>query len=305
VSIYGVRLRQGEDASCLNLYQPRKPRLLGVPAALVQRDGFHFQAVETTAPETAANPWLLLEEARSDGAVPVFGEANTVKWILHSDLGKEIEISSETGEPIRLRFVGLLEDSIFQSELLLSEVNFLKLFPRQEGYSFFLIQTPAAQAPEVKSALETALADFGFTVTPTAQRLAAYLAVENMYLSTFQALGGLGLLLGALGLAVVLVRGAWERRGELALLRALGFRSSALKRLILIENAFLLVLGLGVGACSALVAVGPHLFGRDNEIPWMRMLGFLVLVLVVGLAAGAVAVTRTLRVPLLPALRRE
>ena len=37
-----------------------------------------------------------------------------------------------------------------------------------------------------------------------------------------QALGRLGLLLGAVGLAIVLLRGVWERRGELALLRALG-----------------------------------------------------------------------------------
>jgi putative ABC transport system permease protein len=305
VSIYGLRLRQGEDASCLNLYQPRKPRLLGVPAAVVNRNAFHFQAIESSSAEGITNPWLLLEQPRSDGAIPVFGEANTVKWILQSDLGKEIEVANENGEPVRCRFVGLLEDSVFQSEVLLSEANFLNLFPRQEGYSFFLIQAPGARAQEVREALETALADFGFTVTPAAQRLAAYLAVENMYLTTFQALGGLGLLLGALGLAVVLVRGVWERRGELALLRALGFRASALKRLILIENAFLLVLGLGIGAGSALVSVAPHLLGRENEIPWVRMLQFLFLVLVVGLVAGAIAVSRTLRVPLLPALRRE
>jgi ABC-type antimicrobial peptide transport system permease subunit len=189
--------------------------------------------------------------------------------------------------------------------VLLSEAHFLALYPKQEGYRFFLIEAPPLRVQEVRSALETALADFGFTVTPSAERLAAYLAVENMYLTTFQALGGLGLLLGALGLAVVLVRGVWERRSELALLRALGFRASALKRLVLIENAFLLVLGLGIGAGSALVSVAPHLLGHEGGIPWLRMLEFLLLVLVVGLVAGAVAVTRTLQIPLLPALRRE
>jgi len=45
------------------------------------------------------------------------------------------------------------------------------------------------------------------------------LEVENTYLATFQALGGLGLLLGALGLAVVLLRsvlGAAQRTGAAA-----------------------------------------------------------------------------------------
>ena len=45
------------------------------------------------------------------------------------------------------------------------------------------------------------------------------------------------------GLAIVLLRGVWERRAELALLQALGFRSGQLAWLVLAENAFLLVLG--------------------------------------------------------------
>ena len=80
--------------------------------------------------------------------------------------------------------------------------------------------------------------------------------MENTYLSTFQALGGLGLILGSLGLAVVLLRSVWERRGELALLRALGFRRATLVWLVLAENGFLLLLGLAAGTVSALAGGG-------------------------------------------------
>jgi ABC-type antimicrobial peptide transport system permease subunit len=142
-------------------------------------------------------------------------------------------------------------------------------------------------------------------VTPTAKRLDAYLAVENTYLSTFQALGGLGLLLGSLGLAVVLLRGVWERRAELALLRALGYRRGALGRLVLAENGFLLLVGLAAGAVSALLAVAPHLIGGAGGVPWANLAALLGLVLLVGLMAGALAVAATLRAPLIPALRRE
>src|SRR5262249_39280583 len=148
-------------------------------------------------------------------------------------------------------------------------------------------------------------ADHGFAVLSTTQRLEAYLAVENTYLSTFQALGGLGLLLGAFGLAVVLLRTIWERRGELALLRALGFRHSALAWLVLSENAFLLVLGLCVGTLAAVVAVMPHLIERRSVGAGLTVAAFLAAVLVVGLATGATAVALTLRAPLLTALRRE
>jgi ABC-type lipoprotein release transport system permease subunit len=305
--IVPLRLRAGEDASCLNLYQPSKPRLLGVPHALVERGGFHFEETEAQSPEQRANPWLLLEQVREDGAIPVFGESNTVGWILNSGLGKEITVPDEHGNPVRLRFAGLFKDSAFQSELLMSEANFLKLYPRQEGYQFFLIRTPRDQDAQVKARalLENALANEGFTITPTERRLETYLKGENTYLATFQALGALGLLLGTLGLAVVLLRSVWERRGELALLRALGFRRSALGRLVLAENVFLLLLGLGIGTATALVAVAPHLASGSGAVPVPYLLGLLGLVLAVALVAAGLAVAAALRAPLLPALRRE
>src|SRR5262249_50624918 len=212
------RVRDGDDASCLNLYQPLRPRVLGVPAALIDRGGLRFAVTR----EKSANPWLLLRGGDGD-VVPAFGEKNSVEWMLKKGLGQTVTVPDAAGRERQLRLDGLLQDSVFQSGLLIAEENFLKLYPDTEGYRFFLIQPPDGQEEDVRKVLEAALADRGLEVTPTAQRLEAYLAVENTYLSTFQALGGLGLVLGALGLAVVLLRGVWERRGELALLRALGY----------------------------------------------------------------------------------
>src|SRR5205807_8462050 len=163
---------------------------------------------------------------------------------------------------------GLLQDSVFQSSLLVSEENFLRLYPGHQGYNYFLLEVPAGREEEVRGLLERSLADLGFEVTPTARRLESYLAVENTYLSTFQALGGLGLILGSLGLAVVLLRGVWERRAELALLRALGYRRGTLGRLVLAENGFLLLVGLAGGTVSALLAVAPHVLSGAGSVPW-------------------------------------
>jgi ABC-type lipoprotein release transport system permease subunit len=304
-TILPLRLRAGDDASCLNLYQPGRPRLLGAPRALIERGGFHFADTEAHSPEDRANPWRLLDEPTADGAIPVFGEVHPVQWMLKSGLGGTIEVPDGQGNPVKLRFVGLLQDSVFQSELLMSEANFLRLFPRQEGFSYFLIDSPPGRTEDVRSLLETALEHRGFAATPAREKLAAYLAVENTYLSTFQVLGGFGLLLGALGLAVVLLRNVWERRGELALLRALGYRHRALGWLVFAENAALLLLGLGAGVGSAALAVAPHVLVGEGAVPWARLIGLLVLVLAVGLAAGGLAVRSTLRAPLVPALRRE
>ncbi len=295
------RLLPGEDASCLNLYRPTRPRLLGVPSSQVSRGGFRFSQVM----EEVENPWTLLEKSLEPDVVPAFGDANSVIWILHSGLGQDFIIQDERGEPLRLRFVGLLSGSVFQGEMLISEANFVKHFPSQGGHSYFLVETPPGSDLELASLLENRLGEYGFDVTSTRDRLAGYLAVENTYLSTFQTLGGLGLLLGTLGLGVVLVRNVLERRGELATLRAIGFERSKLAWMVLTENAFLLVLGLAVGSLSALAAVSPHLLARGGSFPWLSLSLTLLVVVVTGLAAGAVAVWNVLQIPLLPALKAE
>jgi ABC-type antimicrobial peptide transport system permease subunit len=225
--------------------------------------------------------------------------------MLKSGLGGTHEVPDGQANPVKLSIVGLLQDSVFQSELLMSEANFLRLYPRQEGFSTFLLDPPAGRSDDVSSLFQTALANRGVSVTSARERVAAYMAVENTYLSTFQVLGGFGLLLGALGLAVVLLRNAWERRGELALLRALGYRRRALGWLVLAENAALLVLGLGAGVGAAALAVAPQVLAGEGAVPWARLAGLLAVVLAVGLAAGGLAVRSTVRAPLVPALRKE
>ncbi len=304
-NFYPLRVRQGDDASCLNLYQPLKPRVLGVSAALRKEGRFQFAASLAADQEAKANPWLLLDQGGGDGAIPAIVDANSAEWILKVKLGETMEIADDNGDKVKLRIVALLQESIFQSEILISEENFLRLFPRREGFQYFLVATEPKEAGPVADTLRTVLADQGVQVQSTADKLRSFLAVENMYLDTFKALGGLGLLLGAAGLAIVLLRGVWERRGELALLRALGFRGGQLAWLVLAENAMLLALGLAAGTIAALLAVAPHLAGAGAALLWGRLELLLTVVVLVGLASGSAAVWGSLRAPLLTALRRE
>ena len=307
--IFPFRLLPGEDASCLNLYRPQKPRILGASQDFIERSGFQFQGA-TVAQE---NPWELLEDELEPGVIPAIGDYNSAQWILHLGLGDELSIQDESGEQLKLRLVGFLQRSIFQSELLISEANFKKHFPSQSGYAYFLIQTPsipnlrafAENAENIGHTLERALADYGLDATSTTEKLASYRAVENTYLSTFQTLGGLGLLLGTLGLGIVLLRNVIERSGELATLRAFGFRRNRLSLMLLAENGFLLLIGILIGTVSALIAVAPHLATPGVQVPWLSLTMTLVSVFLVGIAASAIAVYFALHRPLLPALKHE
>jgi ABC-type antimicrobial peptide transport system permease subunit len=207
---------------------------------------------------------------------------------------------------LRLLIAGALSDSVFQSELLMSEKNFLHLFPSEAGYRMFLIDVPnLQQAPEVSTILEDRLSDFGFDVVSTGDRLANFHRVENTYLSTFQLLGGLGLVLGTFGMAAVLLRNVFERRKELALLRAVGYNSSHFATMVITENVLMLVCGLAVGFVCALLAIAPVLFERGARLPNLSLGLLLLAVLLSGAIASLVGTLAALRSPLLPSLRAE
>ena len=286
--IFPFRVLPGEDVSCLNLYQPQKPQILGAPDTMI-----------------AQSPWtqLWIGGRAEDGKVNAIGDENSLRWILHHNPEDDFIVQDEFGKPVRLKLV-TASDSLFQSQLIISESNFTKFFPSQSGYQFFLIKTPPDLQAETAQILEKTLADYGFDLTSASERLASYRAVENTYISTFQSLGGLGVLLGTFGLALVLFRNIIERRGELATLRAFGFRRQLLSRMLFLESCFLLAVGMLIGIVAGLVAIlGSQ--GSLPSFPWLSLTITLLLIFGFGIIANAVAVAVALRSPLLSMLKSE
>lgn len=298
MKVMAFRLLPGEDASCLNLYQTRRPTLLGVPDAMIERDGFKF------ADTPGDNPWMLLKTEPGQ-AIPVLGDMNTLMYSLHKSIGGTLEIPDSEQDLHELLISGMFDGSIFQGMLLLSESNFRRLYPDQSGYQYFLIEIPPAKAQELTELLESRLVDYGFDVERVADRLANFLAVQNTYLSTFQTLGGLGLLLGTFGLGTVMLRNIIERRGELALFRSVGMLPRSLAGLVLAENAFLLICGLLAGTISALCAMLPHLLSTGADVPWSGAAILLASVFIVGMLAAWGAIREATRAPIIQALRAE
>lgn len=305
------RVNPGENASCLNIYQTSQPTILGVPPEMIERGGFKF------ADARVANPWTLLETTSGDEeAIPVLGDMNTLMYSLHVGPGAVLEIRDEDQRPVKVRVAGMFDGSVFQGVLLMSDRSFQKLFPSRVGYRYFLIDVDeeAQRSPAVaksRASASQAISDLletkipGFDAERAADRLANFLAVQNTYLSTFQTLGGLGLLLGTIGLATVMLRNVLERRAELALLRAVGFRDRSLAWLVLCENGLLLSWGLLVGTLSALLAMLPHLLSTGADVPWSSTALILAVVFLVGMLAAWLAIREALRTPVLATLRAE
>jgi putative ABC transport system permease protein len=327
VSFVPFRVREGDEASCLNLNRAQKPRLLGVkPEKLGGRFSFakgaDWRSLMSTRlqagvpasrdPENRLNglPQRTINDTglkpgADESEIPAIGDANSIQWAMHKKVGDTIDYVDEGGQPFKVRIVGAVANSILQGQLIIDEAAFVKRFPGESGYRMFLIDAPSNAVSQVSAALSRSLQDVGLELTPAAQRLAQFNAVQNTYLGTFQVLGGLGLLLGSVGLGIVVMRNVLERRSELAVLLAVGFRARIVERLVFGEHGALLALGLALGIVAAAVAVLPALLSPAAQLPYASLALTLGAVLINGALWTWMATRGALRGNLLAALRNE
>ena len=310
-TVFSFRMQPGQDASCLNLFQAKLPTLLGATDEFIQRGGFRF------ADTPGQNPWNKLSEQLADTTspgsltslptIPVIGDMNTLQFSLKKGMGGIILAPDDKDPEFALQIVGLLDGSVFQGVLVMSDANLKRLAPDVSGSRYFLVETPDAttSADQAASSLETSLQPYGMDTERVSRRLADFLAVQNTYLSTFQMLGGLGLLVGTFGLAAVMMRNVIERRAEIALLRSLGFRWFRIVLLVLAENTLLLFWGIITGSAAALIAMLPHLLSTGADIPWIELAITLSAVLIIGTLAAIFPIYASLRIPIREVLTSE
>ena len=253
-TILPMRVSNGDDASCLNLNRAQRPRLMGVDVEKIAAlSPFHFTA-QSSPPPNGQSPWRVLsaDEAEEGGlpVIPGIIDQNTAVYALQKKVGDTVRYETVSGQAFAVRLVGFLETSILQGSLLIDEAEFIRFFPDAGGYRFFLLDgagtDPKTLAP-VASHLTRMFGDLGLEMRPAADRLNEFNAVQNTYLSIFSTLGGLGLFLGTLGLAILVGRNVMERRGQLGVMQAMGFTRRALAGMVLSEHWFLHLSGVLVG----------------------------------------------------------
>ncbi|MBT3469383.1 MAG: ABC transporter permease [Opitutae bacterium] len=296
-NIVPFRVREGDDASCLNLNKATEPTILGInPSELAGR--FKFAGTK--------HDWSLLDADKNvPDILPGIADQNTVTYALQQKLGGLIDYKDENGRPFQIRIAGVIQGSLLQGRVLIAEKYFIEKFPSQAGYRYFLADTKSEEIETVAAHLSNILHDQGMEAHPAWKRLGEFLAVQNSYLSIFQALGGLGLLLGTAGLGIVVARNLMERRHELGLLEAIGYSLQSIRKMAIVEHRWLMLWGLAAGTGTALIAVWPAILSRQGGFPASE-LGVLLL----GLASSSLfwiwlATILSLKNSAIPDLRKE
>jgi putative ABC transport system permease protein len=300
-SVLNFRANQGDDASCFNLNRAQMPRLIAADIENIGKTGFRFKK----SAQDIQDGWQALAARPEENVIPAVGDEATVKWGLGLELGDEIDYIDGRGRPFKVRIDGVMENSIFQGSLIISRKNFEKRFEDVEGYAVMLADCPPQHTDRLSKAISGRLRNIGMDVTPATDRLRAFSEVENTYISIFQVLGSLGVVIGCLGLGVVVVRNVLDRSGELAMMRAVGFDRQTLQRIVFYEHIFLLLVGLAGGAVSAFIAVLPVILEPGGGRPVVSLVITLAVIIVNGLLWIWFGSSAALSGNIIESLRRE
>jgi len=294
----------GNDASCLNLNQVSQPKILGIsPLVFDQKQSFNFVNLDPTI--DAQHPWLSLDKALAPGIIPAYADQTVITWGLRKKVGDTLLYTDERGKLLKVKLMGGLDNSVFQGNILVSAELFNKYFPSVGGSKIVLIDGNFADRSKISERLEYLFQDYGMVVTPTSERLAQFNSVENTYLSVFMMLGGLGIIIGTIGLGIVLLRNLTERKQEVALYQAIGFKHKYILKLILTENLFILTAGMGIGIIGALAGILPSFISPAFKFPVSYLTGIILLIFLNGFIWIYLPIKSSLRQNLVQSLRKE
>ena len=197
-----------------------------------------------------------------------------------------IEIEGPTGaQSKKLKVIGVVEEqAVFARSVIISQTSLQKLSPVPLPVLWYEI---ALKDPLIAIQTATALEEVFVENGLQAQSLEKLVKEQNAISLTFnkliQGFMGLGLVVGIAALGVIAARSVVERRLQIGVLRAIGFRKEMVQLSFLIESSFIALLGivvglsLGFGLSYGIVSnIGEEIPGVSYRIPWSTVIGVTV-----------------------------
>ena len=206
-------------------------------------------------------------------------------------LQAEVSTSSPTGfeggEEIThtVQIIGVLESdetlaegSIQMNRRILDKLNGEPVRP----VFFYAKAAEGASLTETARALERSMLSSGLNAAPLSELFAAGQAVLRGILGLFQGFLALGLVVGIAGLGVISSRTVVERRQQIGVLRAIGYPSSTVAMLFVLEANFIALTGILLGGITGLI-LGDKTIGQAYDLatqqsfptPWLTIAGML------------------------------
>jgi putative ABC transport system permease protein len=223
----------------------------------------------------------------------------------------------QTGKTVTLTVIGVLEDGAPEAMYGLSTSQ--KTLAAAYGHrvrpsAYYYTLAPGVDARAVAPKLETAFVANGLEADAIEEIVDDFIGVQLTFNRLIQGFMGLGLIVGIAALGVISARAVVERRQQIGILRALGFRRRMIQLSFLIESSFIAVTAIFVGTGLGLiisnnvvndVASQGGWEGLALAVPWLNLAIIFAAVYAAALLATLVPAVRASRIYPAEALRYE
>ena len=267
--------------------------------------GFGVDLLERGTPglfardETYASDADAYRAVLADPALAIVPEDFLVAGIGEAALGvgdRFTVIEPGSGRPRELTIAALGElDWLGNGALVNREVAAALLSAREAVTRFYVATTDGATPEAVAASVNAAFLPHGADARTFEALGAEGVRTMTGFIAMLRGFLGFGLLVGIAGLGVVMVRAVRERRQEIGMLRAMGFRKGLIRAAMLSEAGLIAVQGTVIGAALGLITTRQILLGSDSFgdggmpfiVPWAGLALVLTLPLLASLAATA------------------
>ncbi len=288
--------------------------ILGVCESFLRNNNYELVERDEEYP-TDLDAWLALKDnsslciidsGRLEGSGIIYGAEPGGAY-----LGGTITITDLQGQnrTRNLKIIGITYQGSFLQGIFIK-----KQVVREEygGVESILLMKVGDEDPDlVAKQLEKEYIDYGLQAIDMKALIETFMNIQINILHLMEGFMGIGLLVGIAGIGIISYRSVIERRQQIGMLRAIGFRKRMITKSFLIETSFItilatiigIVLGIGIGWQIYVGEEGIKEMGGSFVIPWMNLLAIVVIAYVTTLIFTFYPSLKAAKIPPAEALR--